>query len=303
MRQLSDAIKLSHITQEPLSVVVMNLDRFKQINNILGHEFGNKLLHAVAIRLPEALSKASDIVYRFSGDEYALLLPATDANAAMKVAKAICKILEKPIQIDEQYVDTSAGIGIASFPEHAQEVGQILSYAENAMHISKLKKSGPVVFRPEFDMSSNVNLTLASELKNAIINNQLKLFIQPKIDIKTRKVSSAEALIRWAHPSKGMIYPDQFIPFAEQSGLIREISLWMIAEAARTQAIWLLNHINIPIAVNISARDLIDSDLANKITTILNTHNIKSNSITLEVTESSIMDDPQRAKLTLLSLA
>jgi diguanylate cyclase (GGDEF)-like protein len=179
MRQLSDAIKLSHITQEPLSVVVMNLDRFKQINNILGHEFGNKLLHAVAIRLPEALSKASDIVYRFSGDEYALLLPATDANAAMKVAKAICKILEKPIQIDEQYVDTSAGIGIASFPEHAQEVGQILSYAENAMHISKLKKSGPVVFRPEFDMSSNVNLTLASELKNAIINNQLKLFIQP----------------------------------------------------------------------------------------------------------------------------
>ncbi|OZA07252.1 MAG: hypothetical protein B7X97_09610 [Methylotenera sp. 17-45-7] len=171
------------------------------------------------------------------------------------------------------------------------------------MHISKLKKSGPVVFRPEFDMSSNVNLTLASELKNAIINNQLKLFIQPKIDIKTRQVSSAEALIRWAHPSKGMIYPDQFIPFAEQSGLIREISLWMIAEAARTQAIWLLNHINIPIAVNISARDLIDSDLANKITTILNTHNIKSNSITLEVTESSIMDDPQRAKLTLLSLA
>lgn len=303
MRQLSDAIKLSHITQEPLSVVVMNLDRFKQINNILGHEFGNKLLHAVAIRLPEALSKASDIVYRFSGDEYALLLPATDANAAMKVAKAICKILEKPIQIDEQYVDTSAGIGIASFPEHAQEVGQILSYAENAMHISKLKKSGPVVFRPEFDMSSNVNLTLASELKNAIINNQLQLFIQPKIDIKTRQVSSAEALIRWAHPSKGMIYPDQFIPFAEQSGLIREISLWMIAEAARTQAIWLLNHINIPIAVNISARDLIDSDLANKITTILNTHNIKSNSITLEVTESSIMDDPQRAKLTLLSLA
>ncbi|HEY9268805.1 MAG TPA: EAL domain-containing protein [Methylotenera sp.] len=303
MRQLTDALQLSNITQEPLSVVVMNLDRFKQINNILGHEFGNKLLHAVALKLTEGLSKESDTVYRFSGDEYALLLPDTDAHAAMNVAKSICKILEKPIQIDEQYVDTSAGIGIASFPEHAHEVNQILSYAENAMHISKLKKSGPVIFRPEFDMSSNVNLTLASELKIAINNNQLRLFIQPKIDIRTRQVSSAEALIRWIHPNRGMIFPDQFIPFAEQSGLIRDISLWMIAEAAKTQATWLMNNVDIPIAVNISARDLIDSDLANKITIILNTHQVKNNSITLEVTESSIMDDPQRSKLTLLSLA
>jgi diguanylate cyclase (GGDEF)-like protein len=303
MRQLTDAIQLSHITQEPLSVVVMNLDRFKQINNILGHEFGNKLLHAVASKLPEGLSKQSDTVYRFSGDEYALLLPDTDAQAALNVAKSICKILEKPIQIDEQYVDTSAGIGIASFPEHAQEVDQILSYAENAMHISKLKKTGPVIFKSEFDMSSNVNLTLASELKSAINNNQLRLFIQPKVDIRTRQVSSVEALIRWIHPNRGMIFPDQFIPFAEQSGLIRDISLWMIAEAAKTQAIWLINNVDIPIAINISARDLIDSDLANKITGILNTHQVKNNSITLEVTESSIMDDPQRSKLTLLSLA
>jgi len=303
MRQLTDAVQLSHVTQEPLSVVVMNLDRFKQINNILGHEFGNKLLHAVALKLTEGLSRESDTVYRFSGDEYALLLPDTDAHAAMNVAKSICKILEKPIQIDEQYVDTSASIGIASFPEHAHEVNQILSYAENAMHISKLKKSGPVIFRSEFDMSSNVNLTLASELKFAIDNNQLRVFIQPKINIKTRQVSSAEALIRWIHPNRGMIFPDQFIPFAEQSGLIRDISLWMIAEAAKTQATWLMNNVDIPIAVNISARDLIDSDLPNKITAILNTHQVKNNAITLEVTESSIMDDPQRSKLILLSLA
>lgn len=303
MRQLTDAVQLSHVTQEPLSVVVMNLDRFKQINNILGHEFGNKLLHDVALKLTEGLSRESDTVYRFSGDEYALLLPDTDAHAAMNVAKSICKILEKPIQIDEQYVDTSASIGIASFPEHAHEVNQILSYAENAMHISKLKKSGPVIFRPEFDMSSNVNLTLASELKFAIDNNQLRVFIQPKINIKTRQVSSAEALIRWIHPNRGMIFPDQFIPFAEQSGLIRDISLWMIAEAAKTQATWLMNNVDIPIAVNISARDLIDSDLPNKITAILNTHQVKNNAITLEVTESSIMDDPQRSKLILLSLA
>lgn len=303
MRQLTDAVQLSQVTQEPLSVLVMNLDRFKQINNILGHEFGNKLLRAVAQRLADVASKDSDTVYRFSGDEYALLLPATDAKAAMRVAESICKILEKPIQIDDQYVDTGAGIGIASFPEHAQEVEEILSYAENAMHISKLKKSGPVIFRPEFDMSSDINLTLASELKNAIKNNQLKLFIQPKIDFKTRQVSSAEALIRWVHPIRGMIFPDQFIPFAEQSGLIRDISLWVLTEAVKLQSTWLLNHIEIPIAVNISARDLIDSDLANKITSILNTHQVNNSSITLEVTESSMMDDPQRSKLTLLSLA
>lgn len=303
MQQLANSMQVSQATNKPVSVIVINLDRFKQINNILGHEFGNRLLRAAGQRLTQALQNKSDKVYRFSGDEFALLLNATDSSNAMQLAKSIEKLLEKPIEMDGQFVDITAGIGIASYPEHAFEMGEILSHAENALHISKLKKAGPVIYQPEFDISSDVNLTLASDLKNAIYNNELKLFIQPKFDIKTGRISSAEALIRWIHPVRGMLFPDQFIPFAEQTGLIRDISLWVIAEAARAQVLWQQNQIDVPIAVNISARDLIDSDLAHKINSILSKHQIEHSAITLEVTESSMMDDPKRSKQTLLSLA
>lgn len=303
MQQLANSMQVSQATNKPVSVIVINLDRFKQINNILGHEFGNILLRAAGQRLTQALQNKSDKVYRFSGDEFALLLNATDSSNAMQLAKSIEKLLEKPIEMDGQFVDITAGIGIASYPEHAFEMGEILSHAENALHISKLKKAGPVIYQPEFDISSDVNLTLASDLKNAIQNNELKLFIQPKFDIKTGRISSAEALIRWIHPVRGMLFPDQFIPFAEQTGLIRDISLWVIAEAARAQVLWQQNQIDVPIAVNISARDLIDSDLAHKINSILSKHQIEHSAITLEVTESSMMDDPKRSKQTLLSLA
>lgn len=303
MRQLAISMQTSQAEYKPLSVIVINLDRFKQINNILGHEFGNILLRAVGRRLTGALRSQSDSVYRFSGDEFALLLNATDSSKAMRLAKSIEMLFETPIDIEGQFVDISAGIGVASYPEHAFEIEEILSHAENALHISKLKKAGPVLYQPEFDISSEVNLTLASELKNAIQNNELRLFIQPKFDIKTGHISSSEALIRWAHPARGMLFPDEFIPFAEQTGLIRDISLWMIAEAARAQVFWQQNEINVPIAVNISARDLIDSDLANKINSILSTHQVAHRTITLEVTESSMMDDPQRSKHTLQSLA
>lgn len=303
MRQLTNSMLSAKINYKPLSIIVINLDRFKQINNILGYEFGNRLLKLAGQRLTRVLRSPSDTVYRFSGDEFALLLNSTDSISAMQLAKSIEMLFESPIDIDAQFVDISAGIGVASFPEHALEMEEILSHAENALHISKLKKAGPVVYQPEFDVSSNVNLTLASELKNAIYNNELKLFVQPKFNIKTRHISSAEALIRWMHPTRGMLFPDQFIPFAEQTGLIRDISLWMIAEAARTQVLWQQNLVDVPIAVNISARDLIDSDLANKINSILSKYQVAHRTITLEVTESSMMDDPQRAKYTLHSLA
>lgn len=303
MRQLKDTLQLSLLTQEPLSILVMNLDRIKQINNILGHEFGNQLLRAVAERLSRAISEESGHVYRYSGDEFAFMLPSSNSKAAFKLAKSIVKLMEKPIQVNNQSVDVSAGIGIASFPDHADKPEDILSHAENALHISKLRKTGPVIYQPEFDIGSIINLTLASELKNAIINNELKIFIQPKYDIKTGEINSAEALIRWHHPERGIISPDMFIPFAEQSGQIRDISLWMISEAAKIQMTLQSNKATIPIAVNISARDLLDSDLANKINHILHMHQVTTEAITLEVTESSMMDDPKRSKITLDSLA
>lgn len=303
MKELNSAIYQSETNQEPLSVLVMNLDRFKQINNVLGHDFGNELLHAVSIRISQVFRKDNDVVARISGDEFAVLLPATNADVAMNIAQKLLQAFEKPIQLDDNFVDITAGIGIANYPAHSNQIEQLLSFAEIAMQVSKAKKCGPVVFDPSFDAGSNVNLTLASELKNSIQNNELMLFAQPKIDLKSRVVTSVEALIRWKHPTRGMVFPDQFIPFAEQTGLIRDITLWMIAEASKVSAQWLEKGISIPIAVNISARDLIDSDFPNKVSEILKSNGSNTSLISLEVTESSIMDDPHRAKQTLLHLS
>ncbi|MDP3211569.1 EAL domain-containing protein [Methylotenera sp.] len=303
MKELNSAIYQSETNREPLSVLVMNLDRFKQINNVLGHDFGNELLHAVSIRISQVFRKDNDVVARISGDEFAVLLPATSADVAMNIAQKLLQAFEKPIQLDDNFVDITAGIGIANYPAHSNQIEQLLSFAEIAMQVSKAKKCGPVVFDPSFDAGSNVNLTLASELKNSIQNNELMLFVQPKIDLKSRVVTSVEALIRWKHPTRGMVFPDQFIPFAEQTGLIRDITLWMIAEASKVSAQWLEKGILIPIAVNISARDLIDSDFPNKVSEILKSKGSNTSLISLEVTESSIMDDPHRAKQTLLHLS
>jgi diguanylate cyclase (GGDEF)-like protein len=303
MKELNSAIYQSETNREPLSVLVMNLDRFKQINNVLGHDFGNELLHAVSIRISQVFRKDNDVVARISGDEFAVLLPATNADVAMNIAQKLLQAFEKPIQLDDNFVDITAGIGIANYPAHSNQIEQLLSFAEIAMQVSKAKKCGPVVFDPSFDAGSNVNLTLASELKNSIQNNELMLFVQPKIDLKSRVVTSVEALIRWKHPTRGMVFPDQFIPFAEQTGLIRDITLWMIAEASKVSAQWLEKGISIPIAVNISARDLIDSDFPNKVSEILKSKGSNTSLISLEVTESSIMDDPHRAKQTLLHLS
>jgi diguanylate cyclase (GGDEF)-like protein len=303
MKELNTAIYKSEANNESLSVLVMNLDRFKQINNVLGHDFGNQLLHAVSIRISQVFRKDNDVVARISGDEFAVLLPGTDANVALNIAQKLLQAFEKPIQLDDNFVDITAGIGIASYPVHSHQIEQLLSFAEIAMQVSKVKKSGPVIFDSSFDAGSNVNLTLVSELKNSILNNELMLFVQPKIDLKSRVVTSVEALIRWKHPARGIVFPDQFIPFAEQTGLIRDITLWMIAEASKVSAQWIEKGILIPIAVNISARDLIDSDFPNKVTEILKSTGSNTSLISLEVTESSIMDDPHRAKQTLLHLS
>lgn len=303
IKELNNTINRSAISNEQFSVLVMNLDRFKQINNVLGHGFGNQLLRAVSTRISQVFRKDNDMVARMSGDEFAVLLPATDANLSANIAQKLLDVFEKPIQIDDNFVDISAGIGIASYPVHGKQVDQLLSFAEVAMQVSKVNKTGPVVFQPNFDVGNDVNLTLVSELKNAINNNELLLFVQPKVDVKGKAVKSVEALIRWQHPTRGMIFPDRFIPFAEQTGLIRAITFWMIAEAAKVSADWFKKGIFIPIAVNISARDLVDSDFPNKVKEILRLNGSDTSLISLEVTESSIMDDPHRAKQTLLHLS
>lgn len=306
--ELSKSINLINSQQsglKTLTILVLNLDRFKQINNILGHDVGDAILRILSSRIQVVIRKTGDFISRTGGDQFAILLFNTDTETAVTVSNQLLKSLETPIQMPNQTVDLSASVGIANYPEHGTSTAELLSRAEIAMHVAKLKNIGTVIFENAFDLHSPANLSLASDLKVAIEENQLELYVQPKISFQTGEVTTLEALIRWKHPQKGYIFPDQFIPYAEQTGLIHKVSMWMLNEAARLVSNWKERKIYIPIAVNISTRDLIDQNIMPKIMAIFDKYNIDVSDllISLEITESSIMDDPIRALATLEKLA
>lgn len=281
--------------QQTFSVLMMDLDRFKYVNDVLGHSAGDNLLIGVANRLKDNCKRENDVVARLGGDEFGIILANTNSERALEVARRLQSALETPIALNDSFVDLSAGVGIANYPEHTKNIEVLLSRAEFAMSAAKNSSGGASIYHSGLDVSNDENLSLISEIRVAIEKNQLSLYVQPKIDFTTGKVLAVEALVRWNHPERGLLYPDMFIPFAEQTGHISKISYWMLSEAARYAAMWQKQGLDITLAVNLSARDLIDIELPNKLKEILTEHQLLPNSLSLEITESSIMDDPARA--------
>jgi EAL domain-containing protein (putative c-di-GMP-specific phosphodiesterase class I) len=232
-----------------------------------------------------------------------VLLPGRDADGAMLVAQQLAGVLEAPVALDGQAVDISAGMGIACWPDHADQPDELLGHAEVAMYAAKRKSQGVLVYEPSLDSGSAQTLSLLSELRQALDGNELRLFLQPKISLQNNRVIAAEALVRWQHPVRGMVQPMQFIPFAEQTGFIRHLTLWMFEEAARQWHSLQPVDGSLRIAINLSTRDLMDLDFPAKIDTLLARFNVPRSGFCLEITESAIMDDPQRAQATLNQLS
>jgi predicted signal transduction protein with EAL and GGDEF domain len=266
---------------------------------VLGHRFGDRLLRAVAERLRNDALQASDVLARLSGDEFAILLQATDAKAAYPVAQRIMAAFERPITLDDHTVDLGAGIGVASSPEHGVDADALLSRAEVAMYAAKQQQSGTVTYHPGLDSTSEESLTMLSELRSAVDQQQLRLFLQPKVNLRTGEVLGAEALVRWEHPTRGMVPPMRFIPFAEQTGFVRVLTMWMIEQVAQMSHSLTAQGMRMKLAVNLSTRDLMDQDLPVKLEKVLAKYSIDPTLLVLEITESAIMDDPQRALQTL----
>ncbi len=283
----------------PCSILLLDMDRFKHVNDVLGHRFGDRLLRAVAERLRVEALEPADILARLSGDEFAILLARTDAHAAKTVAERVQRAFERPITLDDHTVDLGAGVGIASCPEHGQEADALLSRAEVAMYAAKQHQAGTVTYQPGLDSSSEESLTLMSELRYAVDHDQLRLFLQPKVNLRTGQVIGAEALVRWEHPERGLVPPMRFIPFAEQTGFIRILTSWMIEQSAQMSAHLTAEGQTMRISVNLSTRDLMDQDLPAKLERMLSKYTVNPNNLILEITESAIMDDPQRAMQTL----
>ena len=302
-REVASQGAVSEMGKGTLAVVMLDIDRFKHVNDVLGYSFGDLLLIAVAKRLTQQDLRMGDMVARLGGDEFAVLLTHSDADSALGVAQRIAKSFELPLAFEDQTVDLSASIGIACWPAHADDADTLLSRAEVAMYAAKAKTTVMQLYHPALDSSSSQTLSLLTQLRRAVEQGELRLFLQPKIALADSVVVAAEALVRWQHPERGLVPPLEFIPFAEQTGFVRQLTLWMFHEAAR---LWGgLQHGATPvrIAINLSTRDLMDLDFPTRLEEILAKHAIGADAFCLEITESAIMDDPQRAQGTLARLS
>ena len=298
---LDEALAEARQRDQSVFVLMMDLDRFKHVNDVMGHHFGDALLRQVAERLTLHVSAAhsSAHVARLGGDEFAVLLPASTSAQAQRIAGAILRALEAPLSLDDQTVDIGAGLGIAGFPEHGASAEEMLSMAEVAMYQAKLRRDGAIVYESAMDTASAKSLGLLTELRNAIERDEFRLHVQPKLRLDTGEVAGAEALVRWAHPVRGTVFPDEFIPFAEQTGFIRVLTRWVLDRSAALCRELAEKGIDLKLSVNLSTRDLLDQDLPLKFNEILVRHDVAASSFCLEITESAIMDDPVRAQQTL----
>ncbi|MDR6155280.1 diguanylate cyclase (GGDEF)-like protein [Acidovorax delafieldii] len=297
------AIAGSASTMQPLAVLTLDLDRFKHVNDVLGYAFGDRLLQAVAERLSLQVRSPDDMVARLGGNEFAILLQHADAADAHYIAQRINQSFEEPLAFEDQTVDLSAGIGFACWPGDAGDADTLLSRSEIAMYAAKRKLSGALQYDAAFDSSSAQTLSLLTELRHAVEHHELRLYLQPKVPLHGQTGQAAEALVRWQHPQRGLVPPMQFIPFAEQTGFVRHLTLWMFEEVARLLADPRTQGTTLRVSVNLSTRDLLDPELSHRLADILVRHGVPASAFCLEITESAIMDDPQRAEAMLNRLS
>ncbi|MGY1820762.1 putative bifunctional diguanylate cyclase/phosphodiesterase [Geodermatophilus sp. SYSU D00079] len=287
----------------PAALMLIDLDRFKEINDTLGHAYGDLVLQAVATRLRETL-RATDTVARLGGDEFAILLPSVDGpEAALDLAARALAAMEAPIDADGVFLDVDASIGIALSGVHGTDVQTLLQSADIAMYFAKDRGLGVCVYDAELNVHSPERLGLLGELRRAIDAGELVLHFQPKAALSGEEVRGVEALVRWQHPERGLVGPAEFIPLAERTPLIRPLTRHVLDAALAQCARWRASGRTLRVAVNISARNLLDERFVDDVLELLALHDVPAWCLELEVTESAIMADPERARAILTRLA
>lgn len=292
--RLHQAIQVAKREKRKPTLLMLDLDRFKDINDTLGHLVGDKMLKQIGGRLSDVLRKV-DTVARLGGDEFAILLTDATEEQARLVATKLQQVIEQVIVVDSHQLYVGASIGIAYFPEHGQDVQTLTQHADTAMYVAKSSRISPAVYDPDTDQHSIGRLTLNSDLRQALSANELELHFQPKLDLKKNRVTGAEALLRWRHPSHGPIPPDQVVPMAEQTGLIKPLTFWVLDAALRQCAAWNKQGLDLSVAVNLSPTNLQDTDLPIQVQEHLQRHDLPASKLVLEITESAMMMNPTRA--------
>ncbi|MEV4753066.1 putative bifunctional diguanylate cyclase/phosphodiesterase [Streptosporangium amethystogenes subsp. fukuiense] len=276
---------------ERVGLFLLDLDRFKEINDTLGHPVGDRLLQMVAHRLTHSV-RPGDVVARLGGDEFAVLLPSVrDAAAAREVAARLRVAITEPVRLEGMSFDLDASFGIAIYPDHAPDFEMLLQRSDVAMYLAKESRTGVEIYAADKDRNSPERLTLLGDLRRAIDRSELRLHYQPKLDLSGGQVRGVEALLRWRHPERGMISPGEFVPMAEQSYLMRHLTGYVIDAALEQAAHWWHTGLHEQISVNVSARDLLDSALSDQLGAGLARYRLPPKAIQLEVTERILMTD------------
>jgi len=301
-QRLEDAVRESQQSERSFALYLIDLDRFKEINDALGHKSGDRLIRQIGPRL-QSLLGSRDTLARLGGDEFAILARSVESvERAETVARWLRTAILEPFDLDGMRVQIDASIGIALCPTNSSDVSGLLRDADVAMYHAKRTGSGFAFYDKTFDAHSPQRLALMGELLQATRNDDLLLYYQPKIDMAEGHVQAFEALVRWRHATQGLIGPDDFIPLAELSELIRPLTLWVIERTLQDYARWReLGH-TMMVAANVSARNLQDQELVQTVAALLRKHRVPAEHLQLEITESAILTDPVRARDTIAAL-
>jgi diguanylate cyclase (GGDEF)-like protein len=299
-KKLSEAVEAAGTSR--FAIMTLDLDRFKEVNDTLGHHNGDELLRQIAARLSAALADSSCLA-RLSGDEFAVLLGDVESvEEAVVYATRLAEALRPAFQIQEMQLDAEASVGIAIYPDHGTDADTLLQRADVAMYTAKTAHTGFEIYDPERDQNTPTRLALMGELRSAIELQQLGIHYQPQLDVRTRLTGAVEALVRWSHPRHGLISAGKFVPLAEQTGLIRPLTLFVLEQVIRQSRSWRERGTPVNVSVNLSVRNLLDVTLPSEIDGLLTRYGVPASTLTLEITETALMSDPARAEAVLARL-
>ncbi len=298
LEHLDRMIVSSRRSGASFALLLVDLDRFKEINDTLGHAYGDMVLRQVSARFGAAL-RESDILARLGGDEFAVLLPGTDSRGALQSAGRLHNALTEPFVLEGQNFDVGASIGISSFSEHGDDPDELLRLADVAMYSAKRSRSGSVIYSLEPNSHAPCRLAQARELRQGIANAEMVLHYQPILDLATGRAQRVEALIRWEHPRDGLLSPAQFLPMVVNSGLIKPLSRWVLDAALVQSRVWRRSGLELGIAVNLTPMDVKDRALIATIRQLLESTDACGSSLTVEVPESAVLEDPGRVRAVL----
>ncbi|HXY44220.1 MAG TPA: aromatic amino acid lyase [Acidimicrobiales bacterium] len=276
-----------------VAVLMLDLDRFKEINDTLGHAAGDELLKEVARRLSRVL-RGSDSIARLGGDEFSIMLPRASGTDLLEIAERVTRALEEPVIVDDLPLNVDVSIGLASFPKDGDDADRLLQRADVAMYLAKTANAGFASYDASTDCHAPSRLTLIGQLRGAIDRRELVVFYQPQVAVAGGEVVGVEALVRWQHPERGLVPPDEFIPLAQETGLIKPLTHYVLEESLRQCRAWMDEGRPMRVAVNLAMRNLIDAGFPDEVAELLDFFGVPVSLLEFEITENAIVSDPWR---------